>query len=224
MIHCWRPDLHENGDRTASVGIRKINNTVKCFGCDAGPLGPVDFVMSVLGLTNPGEAARWIAERFQVPDLPAGTNLQQPERRILQFGRESEIGLLVHSGLWSRLAPTACALVPVLLELAERDPKNQTLRIKISYLALGRYSGLSSPNAISAALRELQDIGWLTIVAGPRTPGSAPIRETSTYVLTPRSDELLELAQSNCAQMRDEIEMQRRLCAEARAKRKRDVY
>src|SRR5437588_12362668 len=75
-IHCWRPDLHENGDRTASVGIRKINNTVKCFGCEVGPLGPVDLVMTVLGMKNPGEAARWIAERFQVPDLPVGKNLQ----------------------------------------------------------------------------------------------------------------------------------------------------
>ncbi len=62
-IHCWRPELHQHGDRTASVGIRKTNNTVKCFGCDIGPLGPVDLVMAVRGLTNPGGAAQWIANR-----------------------------------------------------------------------------------------------------------------------------------------------------------------
>jgi hypothetical protein len=41
-IHCWRLELHQNGDRSPSVGIRKTNNTVKCFGCGIGPLGPVD--------------------------------------------------------------------------------------------------------------------------------------------------------------------------------------
>ena len=70
-IHCWHPERHQKGDRTAFVGIRKTNNTVKCFGCDVGPLGPADLVMDVLALENPGDAARWIAERFQVPELPS---------------------------------------------------------------------------------------------------------------------------------------------------------
>jgi hypothetical protein len=216
--------MHQHGDRTASVGLRTINNTVKCFGCDVGPLGPVDLVMEVLGLKNPGEAARWIAERFQVPNLPARKNLLEPERRIFQFGLEREIGVLVHSGLWARLSLTARALVPVLLELGERDGETRTISLQISYMALGRYGGVSSPNAIAGALRELQRIGWLSIGTGPREPGSAPARETSVYLLTPRSDELLELAQSNCAQMRDEITIQRKLRTEARAKRKRDAY
>jgi hypothetical protein len=38
-IHCWHPERHKNGDRTASVGIRSTNNTVKCFGCDSKPMG-----------------------------------------------------------------------------------------------------------------------------------------------------------------------------------------
>lgn len=57
-IHCWRPGSHQNADRTASVGIRKTNNTVKCFGCGVGPFGVVDLVANVLGMKNPGEAAR----------------------------------------------------------------------------------------------------------------------------------------------------------------------
>ena len=58
-IHCWHPEQHQHGDRTASVGIRKINNTVKCFGFGVGPLSVVDLVMAVLQLKNPGAAARW---------------------------------------------------------------------------------------------------------------------------------------------------------------------
>jgi hypothetical protein len=220
-IHCWRGDLHQHSDRTASVGIRKTNNTIKCFGCDIGPLGPVDLVMAVLRLTNPGDAARWISERFQVPELPPGKNLRQPERHIFQFGSESEIGILVHSGLWSRLSTTARSLVPIMLELADRSAVPQRATIQISYRAMQRYAGVASPNEIVAALRELEQIGWLSISAGPRRLGFAPVREASTYLLTPRSDRLLELAHANCAQMRDEIEVQRKLRAEARAKRRR---
>jgi hypothetical protein len=222
-IHCWRPELHQHSDRTASVGIRKANNTVKCFGCDIGPLGPVDLVMAVRSLTNPGEAALWIAERFEVPDLPPGRHLVQPERRTYQFGSESEIGLLVHSGIWAMLSPTARALVPVLLEYADRESE-APISIRISYMALARYSGISSPNAIAGALRELQEIHWLSMFPGTRTPGSAPVRESSSYVLTPRSDELIEHAQAIYSQMREEIEVQRTLRAEARAKRARSLY
>jgi hypothetical protein len=225
-IHCWRTELHQNGDRTASVGIRRLNNTVKCFGagCGIGPLGPVDLVMSVLGVKRVIEAAQWIADRFAVPELAPKKRLQHLDRRVFQYGHESDLGLLVHSGLWAGLSPTARAVVPVLLELAERDTATRVLGIQISYVALGRYAGTSSPNAIAAALRELQEMGWLSISPGRSEPGSAPVRATSAYVLTPRSDQLLELANENCAQMRREIELERELRAEARAKRRRSLY
>jgi hypothetical protein len=70
-IHCWHPDRHQHGDRTASVGIRTTNNTVKCFGCDSKPMGPIDLVMDVLGTDSPAGAAIWIADRFEVPTIPA---------------------------------------------------------------------------------------------------------------------------------------------------------
>jgi hypothetical protein len=220
-IHCWRAELHQNGDRTASVGIRKTNNTVKCFGCWVGPLGPIDLVMSVLGLKNPGEAARWIAGRFKVPDLPLGKHLFQPARDIFRVGFESDIGLLVRSGLWARLSGPARSIVPVFLELAERNPVTHTLSIQVSYRALARYSGIASPKAIVKALRELRDIGWLSATPGPRDPGSGPVRNISTYLLTPRSDEIVELANANFAQMRDDVETERTLRAQARANRRR---
>jgi len=220
-IHCWKPERHQNGDRTASVGIRKTNNTVKCFGCGAGPMGPVDLVMTVLQLKSPGEAARWIASHFEVPDLPRGRHVVQPRRHIFRVGFEDEVGLLVRSGIWSRLSAPARSLVPVLLELAERDTETRSLSAQLSYRTLSRYSGVASPNAIKKAVQELQEIAWLSVSIGPRKPGSGPVREVSTYLLTPRSDELLELANANFAQQREEIEMERKLRKEARAQRSR---
>lgn len=70
-IHCWHPERHHNGDRTASVGIRTTNNTVKCFGCGIGPIGPIDLVVDVLGMSSAADAALWIAARFPVPIIPA---------------------------------------------------------------------------------------------------------------------------------------------------------
>lgn len=220
-IHCWHPERHQHDDRTASVGVRRANNTVKCFGCGAGPLGPIDLVMEVRGLKNPGEAARWIAGHFKVPDLPPGTHLVQPGRRIFRVGFEDDMGLLVRSGLWARLSNPARSIVPVLLELADRDREARTLSAQLSYRTLSRYSGVASPNAVNNALRELQEIGWLSALASPRELGSGPVRQVSTYALTPRSDELLELANANFAQLRNEIEIERALRTEARIKRSR---
>jgi hypothetical protein len=221
-IHCWRPQLHQNGDRTASVGIWKISNKVKCFGCEMAPLGPLDLVMAVLNLSI-GQAARWIAERLQVPELPAGTHLAQPERRIFEFGKESEIGLLVQSGLWAELSSAARSMVPVMLELAERVPGTQNLKIQISYLTIQRFSGLASPNAVRDALQELQGIFWLRPCAAQREPGAAPLRATGTYLITPRSDELLELAHAHFREMRAEIDIQKELRGEARKQRKNSL-
>ena len=223
-IHCWRPQRHQNGDRTASVGIKKATNRAKCFGCGIGPLGPVDLVMAVLELQNPGAAARWIAERFPVPELPPGKHLVEPDRPIFIYGSESEIGLLVHSGLWARLSPAARALIPVLLEFADRRDGQQGYVISISYRAIVRYSGIQSPNAIAAALRELEQIAWLVRSTGQREPGSGPVRTASTYQLTPRSDELVQLANAHFKEMRDEIAIEKALRAEARARRKKVLF
>jgi hypothetical protein len=220
LLHCWRPELHQNGDRTASVSIHKRKNYVKCFGCSIGRLGPIDLVMSVLDMQNPGAAARWIAERFVVPDLPRGRHLVRPERKIFQFGFESPIGLLVQSGLWAELSLTARSLVPVFLELAERIAGKQELTIKISYRSLARFSGVASPNAIRKALRELMEIHWLSALPCQPEPSAGPIRETKSYLITPRSDELVELAHAHCTRLRNEIDIQKVLRAQARQHRK----
>jgi hypothetical protein len=100
-IHCWRPDRHQHRDRTASVGIRATNNTAKCFGCGHGPIGPIDLVMDVLGMSSPADAALWIAERFPVPSIPARRPVPSLARAY-RVGYERGLGLLVRSGLWVR--------------------------------------------------------------------------------------------------------------------------
>jgi hypothetical protein len=123
-------------------------------------------------LKTAGEAARWIAERFDVPDLPPGKHLIQPARDNFRVGFETNLELLVRSGLWARLSAPARSAAVVLLELAESCSGTQTLSLQISYRALARYSGIASPKAIAKALRELQEIGWLSAAQGAREPGS----------------------------------------------------
>jgi hypothetical protein len=158
-IHCWHPDRHKRGDRTASVGIRTSNNTVKCFGCVSKPMGPIDLVMDVLD-TAAADAALWIAARFTVPSVPRRRpvpKLDAPYR----VGYEHGIGLLIRSGLWGTLSEAARCIAPVLLGMAEKvSPASQDFTLQMSYVAISRFSGVRSHRAIRKALVELADIGF----------------------------------------------------------------
>jgi hypothetical protein len=46
MVHCWRLENHQNGDRTPSVGLHVRKNTAKCF---------VENAVAILGHTTPRE-------------------------------------------------------------------------------------------------------------------------------------------------------------------------
>lgn len=179
-IHCWHPDRHEHGDRTASAGIRTANNTVKCFGCDVGPIGPIDLVMDVRGV-NAGDAALWIAERFDVPTIPAGKRLGEPDRWRRPVGYERGLELLVRSGLWGNLSEAAQSIAPVLFHMSEKEePTGQESSIRISYSGISRYSGTKSPNSIRKALLELGELGFLTQPeAGVRC---SPARQAALYI------------------------------------------
>jgi len=216
-IHCWHPDHHKNGDRTASVGIRAVNNTVKCFGCASNPMGPIDFVMDVLGLPA-ADAALWIANRFDVPMIPAGKRLTEVDRWHGRVGYECGMELLIRSGLFGTLSESARSIAPILLAMSEKiESRDQVFSIRMSYLGISRYSGIRSPNAIRKALSELSDIGFLRLPeAGVRR---CPDRMASLYIVTPISEELRELAQSFVAQMRMEIAAERELRARVRAEK-----
>jgi DNA-binding HxlR family transcriptional regulator len=217
-IHCWHPENHQHGDRTASVGIRRKNNSVKCFGCDSKPMGPVDLVIDVLTLKGPSDAALWIAERFRVPCIGKGKHLKQPARPPVRAGFEGDIGILVFSGLWADLTMPARCIVPVLLNFADREPSKNTGEVRLSYRAISRYSGVASPNAIADAIRELEEIGWLKRKKDPqRAPNS--LRVVNTYLLTPQADSVTELAEAHWKQTKEAIEGERAIRKLRRAER-----
>ncbi|MGA2594752.1 MAG: hypothetical protein ABSH32_33045 [Bryobacteraceae bacterium] len=202
-IHCWHPERHQHGDRTASVGIRASNNTVKCFGCDSKPMGVIDLVVDVRGV-GPADAALWIAERFTVPSIPARKRLADGNERSYRVGYERGLGLLIRSGLWARLSAPAQAIAGVLLEFGEKDrPLDETLRVQMAYRTLARFSGVQSHNAIRKGLVELGEVGFLVLPAG--VPSASLDRKSATYIVTPNSHQLWELAQTAGRQMQQEI-------------------
>jgi hypothetical protein len=202
-IHCWYPERHQHGDRTASVGVRKTNNTVKCFGCDSRPIGPIDLVMDVLGVPA-ADAALWIAGRFTVPSIPARKRLTEADGPRCRVGYERGLGLMIRSGLWARLSAPAQAIAAVLLEFGEKGgPLDETLRLQMAYRALARFSGVQSHNAIRKGLVELSEVGFLDLPADP--PSRSPARRTASYTVTPNSEALYELAHAVALQTRQEI-------------------
>jgi hypothetical protein len=215
-IHCWYPDRHQHGDRTASVGIRAGNNTVKCFVCDLKPMGPIDLVMDVLGMAA-ADAALWIAARFTVPSIPRRRPTPKPAGSY-RVGFEQGLGLLVRSGLWGTLSEAARCIAPVLLEMAEKSsPAAADLTLQISYVGISRFSGVRSHRAIRHALVELTEIGFLRQPrAGQRR---SPERTSSHYIISPLSDELWETANAFAAQIRTEITAEKELRKRARQQR-----
>jgi hypothetical protein len=214
-IHCWHPDRHQHGDRTASVGIRTTNNTVKCFGCDSKPMGPIDLVMDVLGTESPADAAIWIAARFDVPAISARRHVARLKGQY-RVGYARGVGLLIRSGFlgWvPRGATQAIALV--LLEFAEpAEGLRDVLTVTISYRAISRFSGITSPNAIRSALVALGEAGFLKLPPGParRTPD----RLSATYQLTPYSDDAPSIVAIATAMLRLEIKVKASLLTRSR--------
>lgn len=207
MIHCWHPDRHQNADRTASVSIYRKMNSIKCFGCNFRPMRPLDLVIDVLGRSL-SEALDWITARFEVRRIPKRTHLVDPARLAYRVGFESPIELLVRSGIWSELLPstrsvaaTLVALFPVKLGGVENA--------RVSYRAIQKYSGLSSPNAVRGAIKQLEEIHWLSVQ--PNDSSRALVRQTSEYVLTPYSDNLMELAEVAFSRRKAEIMAERAL-------------
>jgi hypothetical protein len=209
-IHCWHPERHKSDDRSASVGIRTSNNTLKCFGCDSRPMGPIDFAMDVLGMDSPADAALWIASKFDVPMIPAGKRLEEPERSRFRAGYENGLELLVRSGLWGSLSGPAQSIAAVFSAMSEKsEPTAREAPIRLSYAGIKRYSGVTSPNAIRKAILELGEIGFLRLPEAGLS--RSPQRGAAKYVVTPNSDELSELAHAFWAQTKTEIAAEREL-------------
>ncbi len=166
-------------------------------------MGPIDMVMGVLSIDSPAEAALWIAERFQVPTIPARKHLARNNRRRDPVGYEQGLGLLIRSGLWAKLSTPAHSLAAVLLEFGEKEsPLDETLRVQMAYRTLARFSGVQSHNAIRKGLLELGEVGFLRL---PNCARSTSLnRRSATNTVTPNSHQLWELAQTTARQTQQE--------------------
>jgi len=209
MIHCWHPEKHQHGDRTPSVGIQKSVNRVKCFGCETPPMSVIDLVIDAQA-TDAAGAAAWLERNFEVPRIPKGRHLE-PTRPLPRYdvGHEQPLELLVKSGVWATLRPQAQRIGPVLLHFAEKR-EHDTFRVQLSNRGIMRYSGIKSFGSVSKGIAQLEEIGWLSILRGDARAGGL-IRAANTYILTPYSDAILELANAMAAQNRKEIEIEREM-------------
>ena len=175
--------------------------------------------MDVLNFKSPLQAAVWVAERFTVPFIPKGKHLDQPARHIgRRAGFEDEVGVRIQSGLWAGLSAPSRSIAPILAYFAEMVPGKRNATLTISYQAISRYSGVNSPNAVAKAIRELSEIGWLIRENAAVAPGQT-VRGTNRFLITPESDELIELAQSHAKRMKNDIEAEREIRKQRRVAR-----
>jgi hypothetical protein len=222
MLHCWHDDRHQNGDRTASVSIRKSTNRLRCFGCGSMTLSVLDLVMDALG-TDVAGAARWLEQHFNVKHLAKGRHLKDSHAiRSYRVGFEDPIELLIKSGIWAMLKPGSQRIIPALLYLAKPGDVARTFVAQVSYRAIQRYSGVKSFGTISNALKQLAELGWLTTLP-QANPEASVMRDVNTYILTPFSDAVMEMAKSVFASFRVDIEQERELRRRERNARRRNT-
>jgi hypothetical protein len=188
MVHCWRPENHEHGDRTASVGLQKSRNIARCFVCDPRSLSTIDFVMSVLGLDFQA-ALQGITSRYEVPAMPKGAHIHHKER----WPEQSRVGAsgsalegLIRSGIWASLTPSQRSLIPVLEMFADTDRK-----ITISYRGMMRFAGLGSQSTVATALKRFRTLRFLRVEARGNSDG---LRACNTYQLCFDDADFIQLA------------------------------
>ena len=213
MVHCWRPENHQHGDRTPSVGLDRRANRAKCFVCDERTLSPIDLVMSVLGL-DVRAAVQWITSRYDVPAAPKGRHIEHPERWPERFrvGAGSAGDMLVRSGIWASLTPAQRSLVRVLETFA--DPL--TRLATISYRGMMRYAGVRSQSTVSSALKRFRALHFLRVET---TRDSEGLRAVGAYRLDWDDPDFLQFADKCFRRHREQAEQERELRRTARRKR-----
>ena len=161
----------------------------------------------------------------RVGRTPARKRLTDADGRRDRVGYERGLGLLIRSGLWARLSAPAQGIAAVLLEFGERGgPLEEALRVQMAYRTLARFSGVQSHNAIRKGLVDLAEVGF--VVLPTAVPSPCLDRRSATYLVTPNSHELWELAQATARQTQQEIaaevELRRRQRVERLHSRRRN--
>ena len=213
MVRCWRPDHHQHGDRTPSASVWHRKNKVRCHVCDARALSTVDLVMSVLGLDT-YHALLWLDQHFQLPSVLKGKHLVE-RVHAGSFGRvgvtANRLEPLIRSGLFAAMSHAEVRLLTVLDAFAGHEAES----CSISYAGLRRYSGLRKDSTVAKAVRCLANMHAITVTKGR---GGHGLNTCNRYTLTLEDSRFLALLSDCHKQTREEIEAQRQLRAERRAR------
>lgn len=215
QIRCWRPENHQHGDRTPSVGIHFQRNRVKCFVCDPRWLSVVDLVQSRVNLDTYG-ALKWLDTRFEIPRIPSGKHLSEKSKGVAPFRvgtTGNRLEAVVRSGLWSEMSTAEARTLKVLDIFTD----SETGLVTLSYTSLKRYSGLKSDASVRKAIVRLKNLHALEII--PRR-GDDGFPGVNSYRLTLEDARFLTLLNETYKKTREEIEAQRRFRAEARIERR----
>ena len=201
---CWRPESHQNRDRTPSVGFQRRTNRGRCWVCDDHSWSVIDLVMMVLDCDFPAAVA-WVCERFPVPAVKPGKHIAErrqwnPTYRVGTNGSPFE--WLVRAGLWADLPASHRSILLVLDSYTDTE----TGQAMISYRGLMRYSGVRTKTTVRRALQHFLRIGLLEIEHGV---GSDGFRSVSRYKLTFNSPRFLNLVNEIHRRQRVEIELDR---------------
>jgi hypothetical protein len=216
---CWRPENHAHGDADPSLQFYERGNRVRCFVCDMlGGHSNVDLVMGVLGF-NIGQAVRWIAERFDVPNVkpgrPVGRGKVEPAPYNVRLNGP-EFYFLIRTGMFGQLSAAERSILPVLEAFRDPDSGLTTL----SYQAIIRYSGVSGRTTVSKTLQHLQRLHAIQIHQGAR---SGITRKCNTYKLTLDDPKFLDLCNKTSKIVREQIAQERSYRSDLRADREREA-
>jgi hypothetical protein len=211
QIRCWRPEKHEHGDRTPSVGIDRRRNRAKCFRCDAKQLSTVDLVQSVLGLDT-YRALLWLDEHFEISRIQPEARRKRPDTPLRVGVSGSCFELAVYSGLFAEMNAAEVRLLLVLDVFTDR----LTGVAFLSYRGLRRYAGIGSDATLCRSLRRLKNLGAVEIIRGR---GGDGLPTCNGYRLTLGDASFVAFANDCLASFRREIETERQLRAQSRRQR-----
>jgi len=217
MVRCWRPQNHQHGDRTPSVGIDRKRNRIRCFVCDVRAHSSIDLVQMLLGLDTRAAVA-WIAARFAVPTIPKGRHLTKldPFRSVSRVGLGGSLEDVIRSGLWSHLTRSEKAVLPVLCALT--DPSANGLQL--SYRGIRRFAGIRSDTTVGRVLMRFEAMNVLKVHRGTSEGG---LRTCNSYELMLDNPRFLQLMTDIYEWERREIEAERDSRQDERNARRREL-
>ncbi|HEV3483014.1 MAG TPA: hypothetical protein VGR97_11890 [Candidatus Acidoferrales bacterium] len=175
--------------------------------------------MAVLGV-NVGDAVRWIAERFPVPNVKPGRPVGQRAMQLAPYRvgvHGSEFEVLVRSGMFGQLPPPERSVLVALAHLCDPDSG----LTQLSYAGIMRYAGVSSTATVAKALKQLARLRAIEIHRGLRV---GVTRTCSSYRVTLNDSKFLHLCNEVHRAGRERIAQERTYRRGLRSKREEQAH